>query len=117
MTDKADEQVEIQLKNWSRWMHASELPDGCPTKACGGVRGYTNMDLDNVAAYESLDMGLAEACNAAIDDLHKIESCAIHHQYLHAVYRFNRELFPDVLARAKQNLKPLLAKRNVWLGE
>jgi hypothetical protein len=113
----ADYWVERNLRNWVSWMHAGSKPDGYPKWACGGITNYTSMDLDNIAAYESLDSGLAEATNAAIDDLAPVESCAIYHTYLHAVFRFNRTSLDDALARAREKLKALLRKRHVWLGE
>lgn len=98
-------------------MHSGSRPAGYPKKASGGVTNYTSMDLDNVAAYENLDHDLAVRTNAAIDDLPPVESCAIYHKYLHAVFRFNREGLDAVLGRARENIKAGLRRRGVWLGE
>lgn len=109
--------LEPHMRNWVTWMHADLGPRGCPNRACGGARNYTSMDLDNVAAYENLDRDLAERTDAVIDDLAPAERCAINHKYLHAVFRFNRESYEDVLARALVNVLAGLRRRNVWLAE
>lgn len=113
----AREAVERLLRKWVTFMHGEAKPAGYPTKASGGVTGYTSLDLDNVAAYENLDRVLAEKTDAVINGLTPIEQCAIHHRYLQAVYRFQRETFDVVLDRAKCKIEIGLRKRDVWLGE
>lgn len=112
----AQEAVERMLRNWVRYMHADEGPEGCPSQACGGLTNYTSLDLDNVAAFENLDRVLAEKTDAVIAGLSSVEQCAIHHAYLHAVYRFNREPLDVVLQRAKLRIEIGLRARDVWLG-
>lgn len=106
---------------WVPYMHGhgGEKPSGYPKQACGGVTNYTSMDLDNVAAYESLDKGLAQKTDAVIASMTPVEQCAVHHTYLHAVYRFRRagDSLEVVLDRALSKLEIGLRKRNVWLGE
>ena len=113
----AQARVEDLLRNWVTFMHGESKPDGYPSRACGGVTNYTSMDLENVAAYENLDRGLAEKTDAVIAGLSPVEQCAIHHTYLHAVYRFQRETLDVVLTRAKQRIEIGLRRRDVWLGE
>lgn len=108
--------VERMLRNWVTFMHGEAKPAGYPQRACGGVTGYTSLDLDNVAAYENLDRELAEKTDAVIAGLSPAEQCAIHHVYLHAVFRFQRETLDYVLDRAKQKIEIGLRKRDVWLG-
>lgn len=115
----AQKAVERLLRNWVSYMHGhgGEKPSGCPKGASGGITNYTSLDLDNVAAYENLDRTLAEKTDAVIASLTPVEQSAIHHQYLHAVYRFQRETLDMVLTRAKQKIEIGLRKRDVWLGE
>lgn len=108
--------VERILRIWVTYMHGEAKPAGYPRKACGGVTGYTSLDLENVAAYENLDRDLAEKADATINSLTPIEQCAIHHTYLHAVFRFNRERPHVVLERALIKIEIGLRKREVWLG-
>lgn len=108
----------ILLTCWVPYMHGGgDKPQGCPTHACGGIQNYTSLDLDNIEAYENLDHTLAEKCDAVIGSMSQVEQCAIHHTYLHAVYRFNREPLEDVLERAMLKLEIGLRARNVWLGD
>lgn len=111
----AQEAVERLLKSWVRYMHANEGPDGYPKEACGGLTNYTSLDLDNIAAFENLDRVLAEKTDAVIASLSPVEQCAIHHAYLHAVYRF-REPLEAILDRAKHKIEIGLRARDVWLG-
>lgn len=117
ITRDAASMVEYHLRNWVTWMHGGERPDGLPKRASGGLENYTSFDSEGWTAWEKLDKWTAEATNAAIESLKMNEQCAIHHAYLHAVYRFNRCKYQDVLDSAKENLKIALRKKNVWLGE
>lgn len=107
--------VERLLRNWVRYMHADEGPEGCPSQACGGMTNYTSLDLDNVAAFENLDRVLAEKTDAVIAGLTLVEQSAVHNHYLHAVYRF-REPQDVVLERARLKIEIGLRARDVWLG-
>lgn len=115
----ARQAVEHLLRTvWVPYMHGSGgKPRGCPTRASGGIQNYTSMDLDNVEAYERLDYTIGQKIDAAIADLTPVEQCAMHHTYLHAVYRFQRETLPVVMDRALLRLEMGLRARNVWLGQ
>jgi hypothetical protein len=115
----AQRAVERLLRNWASFMHgtADVTPQGCPRRASGGLQSYTSLDLDNVAAYENLDTVLAEKTDAVIASLTPVEQSAIHHKYLHAVYRFQRETLEAVLGRAKHKIEIGLRARDVWLGD
>jgi hypothetical protein len=108
--------VENCIRIWVTYMHGESKPAGYPRRASGGVTNYTSLDLENVAAYENLDREIAEKTDAVIESLSPAERCAIHHKYLHAVYRFNRETLEAALARALQRLEIGLRARDVWLG-
>lgn len=113
----AQRAVERLLRLWVSYMHAEAKPAGYPRKACGGVTNYTSMDLDNIAAFENLDRVLAEKTDAVIASLTPVEQCAIHHEYLHAVFRFQREAFDVALERARNKIEIGLRARDVWLGD
>lgn len=82
-------------------------------KASIGLECYTNPDTD--AAYENADLEAAQATDAAIGDLTPVERAAIHHAYLDAVYRFPREQFEVVLARAEQRVQESLERKGVFV--
>lgn len=107
--------LEVMLQNWARWMRSDEKPDGIPKEACGGVIGFTHMG-DSDAAYDKMDVTLAEATNAAIEGLEVAEQIAIYASYgVAAVWRYNRET--DVLDRAKAKVLDSLRRRGIWLGD
>lgn len=114
----ARQAVEHLLRTvWVPYMHGSGgKPRGCPNRASGGIQNYTSMDLDNVEAYERLDKTIGEKIDAAIADLTPVEQCAVHHTYLHAVYRFQRDTLERVMDNALLKLEIGLRTRNVWLG-
>lgn len=108
--------VEALLRIWVAYMHGEAKPAGYPRKASGGVTNYTSLDLENIAAYENLDRELAEKTDQVIAGLTPVEQCAVHHEYLHAVYRF-REPLDEILERAKLKIEIGLRRRDVWLGD
>lgn len=108
--------TEWNLSNWAKWMQHGGLPDGCPKEACGGLENYTTVDLDNEKAYESLDERLAEATNAAIDDLQPASKSAIYREY-GILKAYSGADYVAVLRLAKLEVREGLRLRNVWLGE
>lgn len=109
--------VEYQLENWARWMGSGRSVDKLPTRASGGAENASSLDWDNcVSSYEAMDIRLAATCNAVINSLDPVEGAALITEYLHAVFRFNRHNFDEVLARAKVSLARGLIGKGVWLG-
>lgn len=94
--------VDSRLKMWARWMRHPETRLGYPSKAagflCGGVSGEDGFQHWG----EGLDSAAVVIINRMVDDLQPDESAAIHHHYLHAVYRM-RDL-PGSLERAVARL-------------
>lgn len=105
------------LNNWARWMTKIELPKGVPDCASGGVENYTTHDAHNEKAYDALDAWLAETTHVVIQGLVETEKAAIYCRYVEAIYRFPRGNFEELLARAVENVRAGLKRRQVWLGE
>ena len=103
--------VEHHLRNWADWQRGGGRPDALPGVASGGMCSE-HSDFDDMCA--SMDIDHARITDAVIRDLSPAESCALHHKYLHAVYRF-RDLL-GVLAIAKLKVRAGLAKKGIWLG-
>ncbi len=108
--------LEWQLQNWAKWMRGDESPEGLPAEACGGMlTGYTHMG-DSDAAYDKMDVTLAEATNAAIEGLEAVQQVAVYAAYgVAKVWRFGRQT--DVLLHAKANIMDSLRRRGIWLGD
>jgi hypothetical protein len=96
-------------------MRSGGLPDGFPHQTPGTVNWTINSDFDNMC--DAADRTLAAVTNAVIRDLVPAQSCAIHHEYLNAVYRFSeRYPFHRAIEDAKENLVLGLKRKGLWLG-
>lgn len=105
--------LEGLILNWQRYMHGMCKPDALPDHANGmGVSSTTSFD----DMLDACDLRLALTTDAVICDLPTIEQCAIHHQYLAAVWRFQRAELPKLLTDAKAKIARGLLRRGVWLG-
>lgn len=105
--------LEWQLENWARWMSGGGKPDELPDHSAG-IGGSHSTSIDDM--HDECDLRLALTCNAVISGLTTAEQCALHHQYLSAVYRFNRGQFGAVLMMAKLKLAKGLIQKGVWIG-
>lgn len=105
--------LDCNLDNWARYMQGMCKPDALPDHACGiGVSSATSFD----DLMDACNLRLAKITEAVICDLPTIEQCAIHHQYLAAVWRFQRAELPKLLTDAKAKIARGLLRRGVWLG-
>jgi hypothetical protein len=105
--------LEHYLVLWASWMHSDELPDGCPEEASGGLQPFLDMDFDEMCA--RMDAEHAEIVNMVIFRLTPAERCAIHRQYLHAVYHVRN--FEVVLLLAKAKVMHHLRNCGLWFGD
>lgn len=107
--------LQWNLENWARWMRSDEKPEGLPDRGCGGIVGYVSGGYDHGESYDTMDVGLAEATNAAIEGLVPAEQCAIYVAYrVMSVYRMRD--YESALERAKAGVLKSLQMRGVWLG-
>jgi len=107
------ERFEQIMDNWRRWMKSDVPVDAFPERSAVLSTGGASKSFDDMCI--ELDQWLAETTNAAIESLPVAESCALHHCYLQAVYRFNKLDYLSILAHAKLNLIAGLKSRNVYL--
>lgn len=63
---------------------------------------------------EASDLRCAMITDAIINDLPPAQACAVTHRYLHNVYRFPRDNYPDMLELAKKTIGVGLAVRGVY---
>lgn len=109
--------LEFQMENWQRYMSGLCKPDALPDHASGGAKGYTTYDADSENAWDGCCIAMALKTDAVICDLPTIEQCAIHHQYLSAVWRFQRAELPKLLLSAKEKIARGLLRKGIWLGD
>lgn len=107
------DRLEFHLENWSRYMRSPGLMIWYKNKASGTVGGGYSQTFDELC--DGADLACAEAVNAIINgDLTPAESCAVHHEYLEAAYRFPREPIDVVLPRARQKIADGLERKGIW---
>lgn len=105
--------LEHYLHLWASWMQSDELPEGCPDEASGGFLPYIDLDFD--AMCERMDAEHAQIVNMVLMRLTPAERCAIHRQYLQAVYRVRD--FERVLEVSKQKVMHHLRNCGLWFGD
>ena len=102
-SDSPHIRLDWHLSNWRTWMHSGELSKlRAPAKSAGFMAGGYNNDFDSMC--EIADVRAARAMDAMIESLPANETAAIHHRYLHAVYRFPRGNFEKSLQSARERL-------------
>lgn len=83
----SQDRVEWHLWNWNNWMQYSTSPGKHCNHASGGIRGYTNFDVE--AEYEEGDRVAARAVQAVLDDMPQRLRIAVYvaHGVMAAVFR------------------------------
>ena len=110
--DDVPYRVDWHLCNWRDYMH-SDATKGlrAPGKASGFVAGGYNNDFESMCIVA--DRQAAEIMDALIQGLTPIQSAAVHHRYLRAVYRFPRDNFDEVFNQACDRLAFGIAARGL----
>jgi hypothetical protein len=100
------------LRDWAEWSNTQNHRLWYPQKSVGFATGGINCwdDLEN-----QVDSYICNAVDTAIHDLQPIERAAIYTKYIHAVYRFPRQNFEQIIENAEQNLLKALDKKGVAL--
>ena len=105
------ERVEWHLVNWAMWMRSGREGDGFG-ESTGVSSGGSSQHFEDMC--DESDKRCAKITNTIIEDLGPGEQMAIHHAYLHAVFRFQRGNLAELLAMAKIKVGIGLNKRGVW---
>ncbi len=97
--------VEPWLDIWARWMREPDLHLGHPKKSAGfiggGYGGYRNPADEWEAEGEARAVDII---NASLESMSPVESCAIHHVKLCAVFRFERISAEEAYLNARQKV-------------
>ena len=81
------DRLEWHLGNWANWMKNSTNKLYYPSKSSiFKSGGDSTIDVFEIMCEDS-DMHCAKTLDALIDSLPSNQSCAIHHIWLHAVYK------------------------------
>ena len=81
------ERIEWHLWNWTNWMQQPSRQGTFSNRASGGLRGYTNFDIES--EYEEADRVAAAAVQAILDGMTQRLRIAVYvqHGVMSAVYR------------------------------
>lgn len=107
-----EQRLDFHLGNWAAWMRSGEHVQGYKHTAAGCVGGGYTSDFDDMVA--GADRRTAAIMDTLINDLPPAQSCAVHHTWLTAVYRFPKRNFDDMYAKACETLLVGMARKGLW---
>jgi len=70
------DRVEWHLWNWQNWMTHCTMPGQYPKRASGGIRGYSNFDVET--EYEEGDRVAAAAVQGILDGMVPAQRLAVY---------------------------------------
>ena len=107
------DRLEEYLHFWARYMGGGGTGEAWfPGKSTGMISGGASEDFDEMA--DRSELGIAKVVGVVITGLPAVQSCALHHQYLHAVYRFrDAAALSYALMLAKVNVRAGLKRRHL----
>lgn len=107
------DRVEYHLDNWRRSHLAYEEVRGFPSKTLGTVNW--SVKSDNEGMINRCDAHAAAVMEVIVnEDLPPAECCAIHHRYLHAVFRYPRANYVKLLEQAKLRIGLALSRKCIY---
>lgn len=98
------------MVNWRNWMYASPQKLGYPKKASGFVGGGYSSTFEDLC--DIADIAAAEAVDALVESLDHSPRLAVHHVYLHSVFRLRD--FEASYERAMESIAGGLIARGFW---
>lgn len=104
--------LEWHFDNWRRFMRKGSVTDGYSSKAAGCIGGGYSQTFDEMA--DASDVRVARIVDSLVASLTPIESAAIHHQYLYAVFRHGRGELDQALQRGRLRIAGWLVLRGVY---
>lgn len=81
------DRLEYLLENWAHYMRQPSHKLGYPSRSLCICSGGAASDDAFESMCDDMDTGHAITLDAMIDSLPPAQSCAIHHKWLHAVYK------------------------------
>ncbi len=111
-----EDYLERHLWKWAQWMRSGQAVRWYPSASCGMGNGGASQHFEDML--EAEERRIAAVTNTVINDLPAVQSCAVHHAYLFAVYRFRDEVaLSRALELAKVRIRSGLKAKSIWLGE
>lgn len=111
----SEERLSWHLENWATWQFRSgSTARGYPSRAGSGI-GVSHGSRTFEEMAETADDNCARAVEAVLGDLTTLERCAVHHEYLSAVYRFPRDQrgHAELYRAARDKIGKALSRRGI----
>ena len=107
-----DDRLAFHLENWRDYMRTGGTRElKAPSGASGCVGGGYSNSFDDMVLHA--DRQAAEIMDAMIQSLTAVQQAAIHHRYLHAVFRFPRDNYAESLLLACTKLRAGMSARGL----
>ena len=108
-----EQRLGFHLGNWAAWMRSGEHVKGYKHGAAGCVGGGYYGDFEDMVA--TADRHTAAIMDTLINDLPPAQSCAVHHTWINAVYRFKSEMAYDTAyGKACETLLDGMDRKGLW---
>ena len=104
------DRLKAKLEDWAEWMQAYR-PN--LSASSGSFKSTGSHDFESL--FSGVEKQVMKSIDAAIDDLPKFQSAAIHKRYLHIEWRYPGLNYAESLDQAHDELIRMLPKRNVML--
>jgi hypothetical protein len=113
MRGMPQDRVTWHLENWAYFQRdrASDFGGGFNWRDGSGARSNSSMEFDAMVA--EVDKRVADIVDVIVDDLPPIQSAAVKHMHLAAVFRMARASLDAAYALARTHLSLELARRGV----
>ncbi len=107
-----DDRLAWHLENWRDFMRSGGTRElKAPATSSGFVGGGYNNSFDDMVLYA--DRRSAEIMDALVCSLPPVQQAAVHHRYLHAVFRFPRDNYAESLMMACAKLRAGMSGRGL----
>lgn len=112
IADEGIRRLIADLEDWANWQKGYFLRLGFKSRSAVIVSGGASMSFEEMC--EGADNIRCEVLDTMVDDLPPAQKQAIHRRYLHSVYRFPRNNYPEMLAEAHEALLRSGSVRGLW---
>lgn len=108
-----EQRVTWHLDNWAEWQRDQRTDYGYGFANCDGSGACSVSSKEFDAMVAEADMRCAQVVDVVISDLVPIESAAIKHFHVGAVFRFPRGSATEAYIRARAYLSLALCRRGI----
>jgi hypothetical protein len=113
MRGMTEERLTWHFENWAEWQRDQRTDFGWGFENADGSGAISGSSREFDAMVDEADMRCAQALDAILDGLPPIQSCAVYHRYIAAVFSFHRALLDQALILAREAVRLGLMRRGI----